>query len=155
MQIYCPWKILDISWTRVVDDMLVPLLVWCSLDLFQCCVFILLLWSTKLTFYTWYKSISWSFISWTLFWYLSFLTVILKIEKPQDCVFTDFARLVMVSAVYLFHFLDGRSFVPMQKIISSGFSRRIGFPWSSRHLTTAPWHGLTQTSRFSNFPEIS
>lgn len=86
--------------------MLVPLLVWCSLDLFQCCVFILLLWSTKLIFYTWYKSISWSFISWTLFWYLSFLTAILKIEKPHDCVFTDFARSIMVSAVYLFHFLD-------------------------------------------------
>ena len=29
------------------------------------------------------------------------------------------------------------------------------FTWSSRHLIVAPWNGLTKTSQFSNFPEIS
>ena len=135
--------------------MLVPLLVWRSFDLFKCCGLILLLWWLKLTFFTWHESISWSFISWTLFWYLSFLTVIPENETPHDCVFKDIAKLIMVSAIYLFPFLDGRLFVPMWKKISSRFSCRTGFTWSSTHLVAAPWHGLTQTSQISNFPEIS
>ena len=135
--------------------MLVPLLVRCSLDLFKCCGFILLLWSIKLILFAWHKSLSWSFISWTLFWCLSFLTITPEIETPRECVFTDIARLIMASAISLFPFPDGRSFVPMWKIISSGFSRRTGFTWSSRHLIVAPWHGLTKTLQFSSFPEIS
>ena len=64
--------------------------------------------------------------------------------NTHDCVFTDIARSIMTSAISLFPFPDGRSFVLMWKIITSGFSPRTGFTWSSRHLIVVPWHGLTK-----------
>ena len=140
-------KILYISQTKVVDNILVPLLVRCSLDLFKCCGFVLLLWSIKLKFFSWHKYLSYSFISWTLCWCLSFFAVIPEIETPRGCVFTGIARLIMAFAISFF-FPDGRSFVPIWKIISSAFSRRIGFIWSSRHLVVGPWYGPTKTLHF-------
>ena len=108
---YCQWKILEISWAKVIDNMFVPLLARCGLDLFKCCGYILLLWLIMLTFFAWHIS-----LSWTLFSCLYFLIVMLEIKTPHDCVFTDIARLIMASTVSLFCFWDCRLFVPMYTV---------------------------------------
>ena len=114
----CQWRTLDISFTKLLLNILEPYLVKCNLPLLRCCALIFLELSIKEMFFSLLSSFKCKFTS--IPFSFNFLSSVLKIIAETLTSWISFlsqhAIFIIDTAISTEHFSEDKSFVPTCKI---------------------------------------